>query len=106
MELKGPKNSKVFLIEALAGCKKSREQVKELITVIQPHRVVIELDESRRHFLDLDEDEIKVKFKYANFKYSKVYKWFRLKEKVIKFDFEILVYSTKQLKNGTQIFKH
>ncbi len=97
MELKGPKNSKVFLIEALAGCKKSREQVKELITVIQPHRVVIELDESRRHFLDVNEDKVMVKsdFSYVNFNYSKAiesYKFYRSKEKVTKFDFKILLF--------------
>ncbi len=94
MELKGPKNSKVFLIEALAGCKKSREQVKELITVIQPHRVVIELDESRRHFLDVNEDKVMVKsdLSYVNFSYSKAYKFYRSKEKVTKFDFKILLF--------------
>jgi pheromone shutdown protein TraB len=105
VELKGPQNSKVFLIEALTGCKKSREQVKQLITVIQPHRVVIELDESNRFFLDFNEDEIKVKYKHADISLFKMYKSLR-NHKVITFDFKNLVYLTKQFKNGTRKFKH
>ena len=56
IELKGPQNSKLFLI-GVNNSEKSREQVKEVIRIIKPSKVVLELNGSpyNESLLKMDE---------------------------------------------------
>lgn len=55
VELDGPNKSKVYVLGTNHFSIKCREQVVSLIRHVKPNKLVLEMDETRRFSLDLDE---------------------------------------------------
>ncbi|RNA20109.1 traB domain-containing -like [Brachionus plicatilis] len=56
--LEGPLNGKVYLVGTAHFSLESQQEVRDLIQKVQPNRVVLELCQSRRGILNLDEETI------------------------------------------------
>ena len=84
IELKGPQNSKLFLI-GVNNSEKSREQVKELIRIIKPSKVVLELNGSpyNESLIKMDEKKYTSTADYWKINFVKYYKRCRSKKVTI-----------------------
>lgn len=64
--LDGPQNSKVYLVGTAHFSRESQNEVVELIKIVRPNRVVLELCNSRINILKLDEESVLKEAKEMN----------------------------------------
>ena len=79
-----PNGSKVYVLGTNTMSFKSQEQAQNLVRLVKPDRLVLELDESRKDLLDIDEEQIISLSKYMNINFEKKWRIYREKRNIDK----------------------